>query len=937
MLAPLVYDAHATETGAATAHVQSPDHPVISDAFRYGYELNLVNEKAAGRTFQTLTVGSIFHNQLVPDLSPNRASYSVWTRDLYWGFLGWAQAGDDSVLSVMRDSIDLMIIAKNMNRAIGANKTWPLNDNRLYIPQAWLKGPQIADTFMPYNTESQAQFILLVAQYYRLTGDRECLRRWWPDVRYVAETLDALDTDGNHLPDRVWGSYDYQGVPVGAEESWLCSSVYGGWQAAAELADVLKEKKLANHYREQANALRKAMNRTVDEGGLWKPDKDGGYYVNMRHTTPLPRSVDDRFIPYENLGPIYFHVASPAQAQAIWKRLDAGFEQFYNLKYGPMYVGPAAADPKSEFPFTSAPWLGFLDVYLRVRDGIPGNRDRIFKLLVEHAHDIPPACFTEGLGITGYLSGVSGRSWDNANFFHALLVGVYGIEKTSGGIILRKPTSIAGTPLTKLENVRWRKADYILNWENSGDRIRRVTLDGKELKTNHDGEYLLEPAEGKHEVRVELESQNTQTAAGVINISNDKILRCFTSKLHFLPEEKIAWRALVYRDKYPDLQSSKIMTVELLDAAGNVMDSDVQQYGLPPEKSVQQLDGAFAPHKAWASGKYRIKVTSEDQRTGIRFQSVHDFGVLAPTDPYVCELPFRFLKDFTIVRDDAGMFHVYGITGELIGGHGWEYDGQERTFCHVTSSDLRHWKSESPVLSIHDKFYPDGNGRYQNRNIWAPHIIRTKQKYYMYYTSVNNAVSQSISLAISDDLYHWKEYEQNPVLTLEHSSWADWARDRWADCRDPMVLEHQGKYYMYVTARAKAGEPKGVAAVSMSDDLLHWSEPVIAMRGQQPESVQVWPGGSTFFLTASTGIRGSSVDPFKGWQAENFVTLPLPGCEPYVHTSSGYADEICALPAGRRLYATLTWRLWGNSVYLFELIDNPDGSPAKYISPFTIK
>jgi|GEM_PF-2900600 len=111
-----------------------------------------------------------------------------------------------------------------------------------------------------------------------------------------------------------------------------------------------------------------------------------------------------------------------------------------------MYAAPGVKHERTEFDFSSIPWLGFLDVFIRVRD-LPDynkkwdetnfdNASKIFKLLLDHAYDVPPACFTEGMGPYRYLTGCAGRSWDNGNFFHTLIVGLCGLEKSRFGKIL---------------------------------------------------------------------------------------------------------------------------------------------------------------------------------------------------------------------------------------------------------------------------------------------------------------------------------------------------------------------------------------------------------------------------------------------------------------------------------------------------------------------
>ena len=401
----------------------------------------------------------------------------------------------------MKSSIELLILAKNNNQAIGQSKHWPLNDERFYIPQAYCTGLNIAMDFMPYNSESQAHFILLSSDYWKLTGDDDFIKSIWSELCYVAKSIELMDTNSNYLPDKIYGSYDYQGLAPGTEEPWLCATVSAAYKAMSELAIVADKKIISSRYKKLAANVRESMNKSVDQGGFWKSGKNGdGYYINMKFLDDK-KDNDEKFIPYENLGPMYYGITNEKQNSEILKRLDRGFDKFYDLKYGPMYVASAAKHEKSEFEFTSTPWLGFLDVYLRCKLDYKTNRSEIFKMLMDKAYVIPGACFSEGLGIYGYLSGVSGRSWDTGNFFHTLITEVYGVEKTKDAIEIEAPTQMGGFELTELKDFSWFEGVYNMQWVGRGSQISKVLLDGVAVKKSH-GKYLLTKKSGKHVVKI---------------------------------------------------------------------------------------------------------------------------------------------------------------------------------------------------------------------------------------------------------------------------------------------------------------------------------------------------------------------------------------------------------------------------------------------------
>ncbi len=501
-------------------HIRSKDIGLIDSAFQDGYTDNIVNVNVDSEKIQTLTIQSTDENKYI---GAGRTSYSVWTRDLYWGFLGWAQAGDDSVLDMMKSSLRLLVMAKDKNQALGQSKVWPLNDKRFYIPQAYTTGLNIAMDFFPWCSESQADFILLSYNYWKLSGDRKFIESIWNDIKYVTKTLELLDTNGNSLPDALQGSYDYQFISVNTEEPLMCAKTSMAYSDVAKLARMLGKDKYADSLETLAAKIKETMNKSVENGGLWKKEGKGGYYVIRKiskEKEKIPefilkempsyiklfyskKGILDKFIPYENLVPMWCGMTSSKQDKSIFAKLDAGFKKYYDLPYGPEYCAPAGHNDQSVMGCSSVSWLGFLDVYLRGKKGHETNRSRIFDMLMKHAHDAGGIPFPEGAGIYGNLTGGAGRTWDNGNFFHMLICGVYGLEKSKDGIKISAPEKIDGVPLTELKNFRWRKAIYNFKWIGEGKNIKSVTMDGNEIASKQ-GVYSLTDKIGSHKVEIEL-------------------------------------------------------------------------------------------------------------------------------------------------------------------------------------------------------------------------------------------------------------------------------------------------------------------------------------------------------------------------------------------------------------------------------------------------
>lgn len=428
-------------------------------------------------------------------------------------------------------------------------------------------------------------------------------------------------------------------------------------------------------------------------------------------------------------------------------------------------------------------------------------------------------------------------------------------------------------------------------------------------------------------------------------VPNDELIKqcdfnCYTSKLHYAHNQTVIdYQVSMLARNYPERRSSKILQASIVNSAGKTVATQYQQYGIADILQRKVLYGTFNFDKPLPPGKYTLKAISTDQMTSEMLSSKHIFSIQTKDAPFVYETPFKFVKDFSIIRDSNGLWHIFSITGDFIDGHAWVTAGHERTFSHGTSKDLRNWTYHKPVLTISDKTFPDGNGKFKDRNIWAPHVIYHDGLYYMFYTSVNSYVCQSVSLATSKDLFNWTEHDNNPVFTLENLEWALWGRTQWSDCRDPGILKDGNTFYMYVTAHSPTEDPRGIVAVTESKDLINWTTPQIAVRHLAAmESPQLWKQNGKFYMTTSAHGQGTWVSdrPDKGWEKTDFPRPPINEFEKDVATSSSYAEEVIRLEDGRLIIASLTWRHWGNTIYISEIQNNKEGEPISYKSPFSL-
>jgi hypothetical protein len=277
-------------------------------------------------------------------------------------------------------------------------------------------------------------------------------------------------------------------------------------------------------------------------------------------------------------------------------------------------------------------------------------------------------------------------------------------------------------------------------------------------------------------------------------------------------------------------------------------------------------------------GRFGWSWAGFDPPAGLVAQAEQLLNTLAAgKDPFAGKYaePGGYVVDHAIIEKD-GLHHVFYIRGTAV--TSWP-DYPLLNFGHAVSSDLIHWKTEKPVLQCP----AEGWDTYQ---VWAPHIIERGGTYYMFYTGVNQNVSQTICLATSTDLYNWKRSGKNPVL--KSPSWGIWSADSWSDCRDPMVLKDGDTYYLYYTVGRKVpetGQPEYSVGIFSSKDLLDWKDEgfirLTESLATPPESPFVVKRDGRYYLFYSNykyGIAYAVSDnPVKGWKElppEEMAVLP---------------------------------------------------------------
>ncbi|UCF04635.1 MAG: T9SS type A sorting domain-containing protein [bacterium] len=173
-------------------------------------------------------------------------------------------------------------------------------------------------------------------------------------------------------------------------------------------------------------------------------------------------------------------------------------------------------------------------------------------------------------------------------------------------------------------------------------------------------------------------------------------------------------------------------------------------------------------------------------------------------------IPGRYMKDRCFIKD-SGIWHCFMIIGND-SALGWQVPGNEITFAHASTPDFRHWNLHPDILST-------GTGEWDERNIWAPDIIRQDGMYRLYYTGVDSSIAQRMGVAESADLFLWQPHPANPIYRPD-TSWADWEEGRWSNCRDPDILRIGDSLHCFSTVSVKEGF--GAVGQAVSYDGILW-------------------------------------------------------------------------------------------------------------------
>jgi beta-1,2-mannosidase len=188
-----------------------------------------------------------------------------------------------------------------------------------------------------------------------------------------------------------------------------------------------------------------------------------------------------------------------------------------------------------------------------------------------------------------------------------------------------------------------------------------------------------------------------------------------------------------------------------LDPWSRVSDTPI----LSPQGSTWESAGTFNPAVIQRNGKFIMLYRAQDaagtsrlgyaeSRDGLRFKRRPD-PILSPETPYEKD---GGIEDPRVVQIDDTYYLTYTA-----------YNKKDAQLCLATSRDLLHWDRQGVIL-------PAYQGKWNVGWTKSGAIIAHKiaGKYWMYWLGTTADKTDQIGLSYSDDLLHWTEALDTPIL-----------------------------------------------------------------------------------------------------------------------------------------------------------------------------
>ncbi|MDO8588537.1 MAG: family 43 glycosylhydrolase [Armatimonadota bacterium] len=385
-------------------------------------------------------------------------------------------------------------------------------------------------------------------------------------------------------------------------------------------------------------------------------------------------------------------------------------------------------------------------------------------------------------------------------------------------------------------------------------------------------------------------------------------------KLHY-PKQPIGFQIYYAKGWTGDLPRP-MFTYSVSDGKGAKVRQGVT-LGIPAYNRHYSIVMAAEPIESLPAGAYTLQVELRNDKAPSRpVRGSLAFEVIDPSKRRVLTLPWQYVKDYTVIHA-GGLFHAFGLVGRADQNQDWGEEPlqNEKQFFHATSPDLVSWTQHPDILHCPASGYDD-------RGVWAPYVLKSGDRYWMFYTGTQKGVVQRFCAATSHDLFAWTRRPENPLFSADGTEWARSVEGSWTDYRDPMVFrdEPNKRWIACNVAMTKDAPSVGAVAAATSEDLVHWRDagPILKTGPHIPESPFLWKMGEKYYLSVNAGGRGiyvgdSPLGPFTKLDPD-----PMP--------QNVMAYEVLQVTPDLWLLSGFAWEVNGNYIEFFEL-SLKDGKP----------
>lgn len=269
-------------------------------------------------------------------------------------------------------------------------------------------------------------------------------------------------------------------------------------------------------------------------------------------------------------------------------------------------------------------------------------------------------------------------------------------------------------------------------------------------------------------------------------------------------------------------------------------------------------------------------------------------------DQSVGEDDVWYINDHCFIKGPEGKWHMIGITGR-----DKPKQWAENYLAHAVADSLTgKWEKKPYAMAARNDL--------NETVLWAPHIIKKGDTYYMYYCGGHpDHGKYQINLATSKDLYEWTRNPGNPLFMEGF------------DGRDPFIFrdEINNRWIIYYTATSNPEGGNHLVGARTSTDLIHWSDQRIVVFadpekgtwGGNTESPVVIKRGDWYYLFIGPGASYvttrvyRSKDLFSWVQSDQVTTLETHAAEIFKDEHGKWYISHCGLERGGLYLAPFFW------------------------------